>query len=422
MRRSNGVMPGNPAQVPVLRRSRCDTPERRSRPKAADAPIGHFDCDDDGSFIEDYGGSPFSIVWKLVDILEWLVSILILAAGIFVWMGMLLVTVSWQFIQWCFTPRGLFVLIPISTLLALLGTWAAMGDYGTAGLAYALLESLGGDLEQLLQHLEISETASASFEKTLAGGILAQRSALDLAAERGYTDALAALLAAGSFSADKGWILGPAGLFGTASPLVAAAEHGHTTAVRILLEAKATESLGWRLGPRGVLGGSSPLWYAARGGHTEILELLLARNVSVETGWNFGWQGIVGSGTPLREASFQGHVSATKLLLEARALPDVGTRLGPLGSLWSDTPLLGAAWNGHVEMVDAFLGAGTSLELMQGEELRRAAFLGHLAVVRRLLDAGARPDAEGRALQAAVRNGHPDIAALLQGAPSARSK
>ena len=97
------------------------------------------------------------------------------------------------------------------------------------------------------------------------------------------------------------------------------------------------------------------------------------------------------------------------------ALADVGWTFGPLGLLWRDSPLLCAVRNDDLPVVQALLKAGASPDPNgQVEELRKAAWLGHAAIVQALLGARAVPDARGHALQGAVRNGHDDVAQALK--------
>mmetsp|Transcript_151208 Transcript_151208/g.485728 ORF Transcript_151208/g.485728 Transcript_151208/m.485728 type:complete len:418 (-) Transcript_151208:26-1279(-) len=406
------------APPPPFRRRRFPrdaTPEPESR--GSDARSGReaaLGIDQDGGLIDPDcadARSGLDALWWFFDVFAWLFGIVALVVGIAVWVVLLAGTLTGEFLKWCFTPRGLIVLLPSLVGGALLGTWAALaGDFGTASAAFVLLDLHGGSLARVLEQVSLSEIPLP--EKSLAGGLLARRSAAELMAERGHAEALGALLAAGR-AANDGWILGPFGFFGTGSPLAAAAKHGHTSALRLLLAAHAQPDLGWRYGPRGLLGGSTPLAEAARGGHVDAMRLLVDVNVSVDIGWQLGAGGVLGDASPLRAAASSGHLAAVELLLAAKASPDRGTSVGPLGLFWSDAPLLGATWNGDLAMVRALLAAGASLEHSSGEELRKAALLGHGAIVEALLGAGAVPDREGKALQGAVRNGHTSVAQML---------
>ena len=86
---------------------------------------------------------------------------------------------------------------------------------------------------------------------------------------------------------------------------MAAALHGYTETVRLLLDAGAD------LEARNVYG-FTPLLYAAGNGHTEAVRLLLDAGAAVDARDE-------GGRTPLRLSAYWGHTETTHLLLDAGA-------------------------------------------------------------------------------------------------------
>lgn len=415
-------------------RPRSATPERRWTVTTSEDGHSSAYRDEyrDGEFDEAgcYGshdsGFVADVFWKVVDIFTWVLQVVGLVISIGVWIIMIIASLSYSLVRWSMTLRGLLVLSPLSLGALICGIFAALEDRGIASPMYGLIEHHAGNLSHILQEAQLSQGTST--DKTLVGGLLARRSALELAAGHGYIDVVHALLNIGKGS-DVGWTFGPSGSLGSATPLTAAAQNGHATAVAALLEAGTSADSGWKYGPFGVLGKSTPLAGASKNGHVETMQLLLKANAQVDAGWAFGTHGVFGTAAPLRGAAWNGHAAAVQLLLDAGALPDVGSSVGPLGLFWSDTPLMGAAWNGDLPSVQALLAAGASLEFGLGDEpLRKAALNGHVQIVKTLLDAGTRPRVSGedgheealttrariKAVQVAGRNGHEEVVQLLK--------
>eukprot|EP00747_Dinoflagellata_sp_TGD_P092052 gnl/TRDRNA2_/TRDRNA2_165275_c0_seq1.p1 gnl/TRDRNA2_/TRDRNA2_165275_c0~~gnl/TRDRNA2_/TRDRNA2_165275_c0_seq1.p1 ORF type:complete len:438 (+),score=70.11 gnl/TRDRNA2_/TRDRNA2_165275_c0_seq1:88-1401(+) len=342
------------------------------------------------------------------------------------------------------------------------GATRLLRRHGRVGHLYRLLEQHGDDAVGHLANNPEIPLGQAS-EKTLAFGMLARTSALELAVSNGYAAAVEALLSSGA-KPGAGWQLGPRGILGLGTPLVTAAKAGHVSAAEALLRTGAEPSEGWNLG-FGLVGVGTPLSEAAKSGHAELVQVLLRARASprlgrefgpyaslwreeplisaasalrgseavasllgagadpgVDGGWSFGPCGFLGKGAPLRGAAWAGDNTSVSLLLKARAAPDIGWSLGPFGLLWSDAPLVGASRNGHVAMVEELLASGAPPDSTgQAEELRRAAWRGHLAVVEVLLQAGALPDRAGKAVQGAARGNHTAVLkALLDASHRAR--
>jgi len=89
---------------------------------------------------------------------------------------------------------------------------------------------------------------------------------------------------------------------------------------------------------------NSPLLAAAEGGHSEVVDLLLQAGADLNGNNSTGY-------TPLCAAAHNGHVPVVQKLLEAKAEIEKPTFRG-------DTPLILAAGKGHSEVVKILLGAG----------------------------------------------------------------
>ena len=175
------------------------------------------------------------------------------------------------------------------------------------------------------------------------------------------------------------------------TPLLIAANNGHTAAVKALLKSGADPSLcseaGW-----------SALTFAAHKGYDDIVKLLL------EAGAPVNCRVTEDLSTPLHKACAggkPGHLSAVKQLLDAHA--DVHAL-----NKWRETPLLTAANHGQAAAVKALLNAGADpckCTDTGWSPLSIAAYKGHDEVVSYLLDVGA-PTEEA----------DPTLSALLQAA------
>jgi ankyrin repeat protein len=175
------------------------------------------------------------------------------------------------------------------------------------------------------------------------------------------------------------------------TPLLIAANNGHTTAVKALLKSGADPSLcseaGW-----------SALTFAAHKGYDDIVTLLLQADAPVNC------RVTEDLSTPLHKACAggkPGHLSAVKQLLDAQA--DVHAL-----NKWRETPLLTAANHGQAAAVKALLNSGADpckCTDTGWSPLSIAAYKGHDEVVSYLLDVGA-PTEEA----------DPTLSALLQAA------
>jgi len=139
------------------------------------------------------------------------------------------------------------------------------------------------------------------------------------------------------------------------TPLCQAAENGHETVVRMLLNIEASIDMKNAMG-------KTPLWLAAENGHEAVVRLLLARGANISpTNWL--------DETPLFIAAEKGHGPVVQLLLDGGANAGAKNR-----STW--TPLLKAAVNGHGAVVQQLLDRGGDAEE------------GYESVARLLLDEG----------------------------------
>lgn len=158
--------------------------------------------------------------------------------------------------------------------------------------------------------------------------------------------------------------------------------------------------------PGGGPGGPSPLLYAAWTGQLDLVDRLLAAGAPADHG---------------------GRTSAT-LVTAARGgapdrLPDDLLPVPRGDEVANVPPLVGAAWGGHVEVARRLLDAGAAPDAAADEAftpLLAAAVRGDEAMVRLLLERGAAPVPATRPgvptpAEAAGEAGHHDVAALLAG-------
>ena len=217
-------------------------------------------------------------------------------------------------------------------------------------------------------------------------------SALDYAAEKGYTEVVKLLLDNGADPNKRAY------------PLEIAVEKGYTKIIRLLLEKTARPS-------HHVLG------IAARNGHRKIVELLLDK----WGGSDFFDEAVLSYA--LSNAVQRGNINIVELLVNNGANPD---RTAPYGStsVFSE-----AAQNGHTEIVKLFLkkGANPNFQDMKGyTALMYAAESGHIEIVKLLnnaqndlvvhgsVDLNLRNKAGYTALTLAEARGHTDIVEWLK--------
>ena len=250
------------------------------------------------------------------------------------------------------------------------------------------------------------------------------RTPLSQAAEKGHESIVKLLLERGAATDAKdksGW-----------TPLSWAAEKGHKSIMQQLLESGASvktkdrpsrmlllwaavhnyEAILKLLLERGApietkdKYGRTPLSRAAEKGLESMVELLLERGAPIETKDKYGR-------TPLSWAAEKGHESMVELLLQKGAVIDAKDKSG-----W--TPLSRAAEKGHVSMVELLLQKGAATDAMDKygrTPLSRAAEKGHESMVELLLQKGAVIDAKDKSgwtpLSRAAEKGHVSMVELL---------
>lgn len=164
---------------------------------------------------------------------------------------------------------------------------------------------------------------------------------------------------------DSGW-----------TPLMIAANEGHTTIVKTLLAAGAqvgmTDCDGW-----------TPLLVAAQNGHTKTVQKLL--KACVREGVNIDEAQAKDGWTPLLFATRFGRKATVRALLESGANVHIANNNGR-------TPLFIASSCGHNDIVEILVAAGADLNGAENNgrtPLFVAAEHGHLETVKLLLNAGA---------------------------------
>jgi ankyrin repeat protein len=193
------------------------------------------------------------------------------------------------------------------------------------------------------------------------------------------------------------------------TPLLAAAQNGHTDVTRALLELGGTVDQGT------ADGGATAVYIGAQEGHVEVVRLLLEKGAAVNQATTAHSQG-PGGDTPLRMAAYKGYVEVVRVLLEGgaavnQATADDGT-----------TPLLIATQQGHGEVVLMLLEKGAAVNQGRTDTgvtpLHMAAQNGYVELARLLLEKGAgvnqaTTDHGTPPLHMAAQNGHVDMVRLL---------
>jgi ankyrin repeat protein len=214
-----------------------------------------------------------------------------------------------------------------------------------------------------------------------------------------------------------------------ATPLHFAAEKGHHSVARFLLEKRADVNATYQYN-------RSALYNAAFAGHAEVVRVLLdkgaAINAKTEEGTTALHAGLeypdvvkvlldggadvnvrekIGR-TPLHEAAVNGYFEAAKLLLEAGADPNAQDNLGRI-------PLHETAGESITDMFLSWLmgdAEGEEDEEADEETIRRNA--ARVNVADLLLDAGAKVNAQNEdgltPLSLAIENGRKSLADLLR--------
>ena len=179
-------------------------------------------------------------------------------------------------------------------------------------------------------------------------------------------------------------------------PLYVAAQQGHTDAVNVLVEARATIDVIFR-------GEYTPLFIACQNGHTHIVQLLLQNQANINA---------IARGTaPFYIAAQQGHAVIVKILLEAGSAIETTYK--------GFTALYIACTHGHEAVVQLLLQNEANPNAIGGDgstPLYVAAQNGHTKIVPLLLRYNANIEQGWNRftpLSAAIQNGHREIVQLL---------
>lgn len=129
--------------------------------------------------------------------------------------------------------------------------------------------------------------------------------------------------------------------------------------------------------------GSSPLFAASRKGHAAVIELLVKRGAAVDRPRKDGW-------TALLFCSFSGVPSSVSMLLKCGASINQCAEPKVAGLGPNTTAIYLACRHGHAAVVDILLdnGADVSISPDEGGPLHTASSLGHLDIVKALIDRG----------------------------------
>jgi ankyrin repeat protein len=186
------------------------------------------------------------------------------------------------------------------------------------------------------------------------------------------------------------------------TPLSYAAENGHETMVKLLLEkdvdanSKATGNY---------LPGLTPLLFAAENGREGIVQLLLENGIDANSKAKDGWNA-------MHLAVKGGHRAVVELLWKKGGKQVSGQPCGD----FQDKPIHSAAYFDHPETIETLINLGASIHERQNTEetaLHIACQHGRPMVARKLLDLGADPTLceidDMTPLHFAARNGHVKI-------------
>jgi ankyrin repeat protein len=195
------------------------------------------------------------------------------------------------------------------------------------------------------------------------------------AAEGGHTEVVRLLLDAGADvnAADKGIAdIQPGGN----TSLLRAVQHGHRDVVRMLVKAGAKDR------PRA---GDTALGVAASDGDLKLVRMLLDGGINPNTP-------DCDRNTPLALAAMKGRSDVAKLLLARGADPNAQ-------SVGGFAPLHWAAENGDIVLARALLDAGAKVDIQESDRftpLMTAAMSGHEKLMKLLLSRGANAKAVSR--------------------------
>lgn len=165
----------------------------------------------------------------------------------------------------------------------------------------------------------------------------AQPAEISLAALRGDDQSVRRLIASGAnVNSNKGF-----------TPLIGAAQNGHTKIVRMLIEANADVNYALTINDPDS-NGLTALAAASNNGHFEVVRELINARANVNARTSDGK-------TPLIVASLFGHQNVVKLLLEANA--NINIKAGPN----QFSALIVASESGHLEVVRLLLSKNADL-------------------------------------------------------------
>jgi uncharacterized protein len=279
-----------------------------------------------------------------------------------------------------------------------------------------------------LQHSDVIKRMTNIMELLLDNGVDSNsrsfdgKTALMIAAERGYTEIALALIKKGAeidVIEDCGnWLIPNyepgmednwAASQDLRTALALAVEYGHSNIVAALLKAGANVNI---LGSKKRL----PIDIAIQEGYSEIIELLLTAGAVTATG------SINSSPAALLGASKQGNLDILKFALQAGVSPDTSEPgesqydlceleewQFPFDTSCHKTALMFAAQRGHLETVEYLILAGANINLndQSGEDLGKtplmyAAEAGHTEIVELLIKFGAIINAQDKMSRTAL--------------------